>query len=674
MDNYNEQRKELLMAIDQGEEVTDLSLGMYDLTPYFKEDIDKSLAEKIMYINNEKRRIEHIQDKVVCFAPPQENALLKLFKYNRCILSAPTSFGKTLIIKEYIYRIKPQNIVYIVPTNALAYELENSFKNNNAFVEYEIFDRSKLSHYSNDRNDKLLFIGTQEKYLEVKKSLNQKIDLFVIDEAYKLEESTKNQRAFKLSESFLDSIVTTCNKVFLLSPNAIFKGFEKYKFQEIKSNFNPVDKVFKTIKKEDFYDEIEKKSKENKTIVYFDSPQAINSTINKFNSVTDDKNEYIDFLENEYHPEWSVVKLLKKGILVHHGQMPKYIQNKAIKLFNDNNNYNLLLGTKSISEGINTPCKNLFIDMSCNKSKMKGLLLKNTIGRAGRLGQYPIGHIYSTDDIEDIVNQEVDIYLSIAKDEELQEIEESSDETTINELCRKFHIDKEFYNKIRNDYHLSLSTISKIFLVLQEDLKNAGLSTFPFIVLKVFRDYHSFNTDKICICGILQYYYYDKNHNKYSLRTFDDRIKFYNLKSSEKKTPTEIIDYYMKFLYASLDNYFLPIANIAIELSKKYSEWKFGKNILELITTFLERYNKLIIGINDYSSFTNEQKIIVQTLKDYGIIINNSTVNREMIAEIEGRLNIRYSTYDIIRAINYLATNSKNNAKKFLYIKKNYID
>lgn len=378
MDKYNDKRKDLLMAIDQGEKVSDLALGMYDLTPYFNEDISKSLAEKIMYINNEFRQVKHILDKKIYFAPQQEDALNNLEKYNKCILSAPTSFGKTLIVKEYIYKTKPENIIYIVPTNALAYELENSFKSNQVFSDYRIFDRTKSSIDTNEKNSKLLFIGTQEKYLEIRNSVEDKIDLFVIDEAYKLEETTKNQRAYKLSETFLDSIINLSKKVFLLSPNANFIGFEKYEFQILEYNYNSVDKVYKVINESNFYDVVYEKSNNNKTIVYFDTPRAINDSIDNFKSISKEKDdEFIRFLEREYHPEWSVIKLLKKGILVHHGQMPKYIQNKMMNLFVDDKNFNLLLGTKSISEGINTPCKNMFIHMSCKTEKMQG-----QIGRA----------------------------------------------------------------------------------------------------------------------------------------------------------------------------------------------------------------------------------------------------------------------------------------------------
>lgn len=678
MDKYNDKRKDLLMAIDQGEKVSDLALGMYDLTPYFNEDISKSLAEKIMYINNECRQVGHVLDKKICFAPQQEEALNNLEKYNKCILSAPTSFGKTLIIKEYIYKTKPKNIIYIVPTNALAYELENSFKSNQVFSDYRIFDRTKSSMDTNEKNAKLLFIGTQEKYLEIRNSIVEKIDLFVIDEAYKLEETTKNQRAYKLSETFLDSIINLSKKVFLLSPNANFIGFEKYEFQILEYDYNSVDKVYKVIDKSNFYNVVYEKASDNKTIVYFDSPNDINESIDNFQSISkENNNEFIEFLEREYHPEWSVIKLLKKGILVHHGQMPKYIQNKMMNLFISNKNYNLLLGTQSISEGINTPCKNMFIHMSCKAKKMQGLLLKNTIGRAGRLGVYPIGHIFSTENIEELTKNKITVSLSISKDEELKEIEQSNDESAIDQLCKKYNIEKEFYENIRKKYHFSLNIISKILEELQNDLIYSNFSSLPYIAVKIFDEYRWAYIDSKCICGVLQYYYYEGNVERY-LQTYDDKIKFYRFKDKKnkgnKKTDTEIMDYYMRFLYSSLENYIVPIANIGYEIFQRYSDWMFGKNVIECIKNFIDRYNKMIIGIRNYEAFTDEQKIILQTLRDYGIIINNNTINHEMIAEIESRLNIRYSTYDIIRAINYLAINSKNNTERFLNIKKRYID
>ena len=143
-DKYNKRRKKILEELDCGNDLSIMELGMYDLTPYFRTDeFDVSLSEKIMLNKNYERRIRHVSNELY-FSPPQYKALECLFRENRVILSAPTSFGKTLLIKEYIYRQKPKNIVYIVPTNALAYELERSFKENEKFSDYTIFDKKEV--------------------------------------------------------------------------------------------------------------------------------------------------------------------------------------------------------------------------------------------------------------------------------------------------------------------------------------------------------------------------------------------------------------------------------------------------------------------------------------------------------------------------------------------------
>ena len=320
------------MLMDEGNRISNLDLGMYDLTPYYSDNnLSDSLVEKILFVQNDLRQVQHIDDKKVCFSPPQNDALNFLMKNSRCILSAPTSFGKTLIVKEYIFINSPKTVVYIVPTNALAYELENSFKNNNYFNSYNIFDRRKTDVSFPIVEGQSFFIGTQEKYLEIKDTLPDKIDLFVIDEAYKLEESTKQQRGYRLSESFLDSISVNSEKIFLLSPTAKFVGFDKYGFKTYSSTYNAVDKVFRKVEKQSFFQLLYEKSKNEKTILYCDSPSMINDTIDKIDQFDNKKNlDFISFLEKEYHPDWSVVKLLKKGVLLHHGQMPKYVQNKMI--------------------------------------------------------------------------------------------------------------------------------------------------------------------------------------------------------------------------------------------------------------------------------------------------------------------------------------------------------
>lgn len=678
MINYNEKRKNILLKLDENIDVSDLELGMYDLTPYFKDKFDQSLTEMILNIENETREVTHITDKKIFFAPQQEEALNFLTEHNRCILSAPTSFGKTLIVKEYIFRYTPQNIVYIVPTNALAFELETTFKSNKSFSKYIIFDRTKFNSINLNDDRPLLFIGTQEKYLEVKDIFKNKINLFIIDEAYKLKDSVFEQRGYKLSESFIDSISKCSEKIFLLSPNAIFLGFDKYNFQIFNSTYNPVEKVFKIIDEENFFYLLREKSYSEKTILFCDSPESINNSIDYlYTSINTDKyDDFIKFLEREYHPDWSVIKLLKKGILVHHGQMPKYIQNKMLKIFNEDENLNLLIGTNSISEGINTPTKNLFIHPKSSNIIDNKLLLKNTIGRAGRLGMYPIGHIFSTKDLANELNEEIEIKLSISDDESLNEINNTSDENIVKKFCSEYDINEEFYFELKNNYRFSINKLSLILSILKTDQKYPDISALPFMAAKIFKKeypYYKARIDKFCIKGILNYYYCDNNNNKIYLNSFKEKINFLKLKLDHTPSNSDIINYYMRFIYSSLDYYIYTIARIGMDIYIKYPDWDFGENIISIIKEFIDKYNKNFLNLDNYDNFSKEQKIILQSLKDYGIIINKGSITLEMIEEIENKLNTRYSTYDIINAIKYLSKNSPKNKGKFLNLKNKYL-
>ena len=537
-DKYNKQRKVILERIDKGQIVPMIELGMYNLTPYFDmEKFDVSLSEAIMINKNLERQILHI-DKKLFFSPAQYEALKILEEKERVILSAPTSFGKTLLIKEYIYTNKPKHIVYIVPTNALSYELEKSFKENPNFANYIIFDKcsavEKLDGEYID-NENLLFIGTQEKYLEIAKDMIGDIDLFVIDEAYKLHETVSRQRAYKLSETFLDSIANKSKKIFLLTPKARFNGFEKYKFYTHQSSFNAVEKNYIVLEREDFFNLLIEKGNNEKTILFCDTPRQINEACNDIlmvkERVTGILDELIKQLESDVHPEWSVVKLLKCGILTHHGQMPKYVQNKMINLFNSNKQLNILLGTNSISEGINTVTKNLFIHPDYN-NYANTLLLKNTIGRAGRLGEYPIGYIYSTEEIEKSMEKEIEISLAISSEEDLNEIEDSKNDEKILEFSERHKISSDCCKYLLNTYKVSLSKLEKILNALKKDQRYTDISNMVFIAASAFgRDYTGIiDNDKVIIKGYLQKFW-KKNGQAIYLNDFDDWIEYFKEKA-----------------------------------------------------------------------------------------------------------------------------------------------
>lgn len=667
MDKYNDKRKNILQLLDSGNDVSILELGMYDLTPYF--DVNKddpSLYETIMLNKNYERRIMHIEQKDLFFSPPQYDALTCLDNHNRMILSAPTSFGKTLIVKEYIYIKQPKHIVYIVPTNALAYELEKSFKGNKKFDNYLIFDTSSSIMGSNEagfEQDYLFFIGTQEKFLEIDSNFLKNIDLFVIDEAYKLQESVSNQRAYKLSQTFLDSISNKAKQIVLLTPKAIFKGFEKYNFFKFESDFNSVEKSYIVLEKEKFYDELIDKSKNEKSILFCTSPGQINdayaSLKTKINSNT--ITPFSKQLESEIHPDWCVVKLLKAGILTHHGQMPKYVQNKMINLFNESKDYNLLLGTNSISEGINTSTKNLFIHPDYSNFQ-NTLLLKNTIGRAGRLGQYPIGYIFSTTNICNDIEKDIEISLAISDEEELSEIEDSKNEEIIQKCCDEYNIEPVFCKDLMSSYKYSISKMRKIFDALRKDQNFPGISNLPFIAHDAFKKEYTGipNIDAVLIKGYLQMFYiYGESKEKVFLNNFNDRILYFKRHYKQGQNDnTLIINYYLQFIYSTLEYYIMPIVNIGLEIKEKNNNWSFGTNVIKSLEDCRKRYYQKTYGDLNVDDLSDTQRNIITTLKDYGMMSSLKHINTDILQEIESQLKVRYSTIDVLNAIKKLQTKS----------------
>jgi replicative superfamily II helicase len=55
-----------------------------------------------------------------------------------------------------------------------------------------------------------------------------------------------------------------------------------------------------------------------------------------------------------------LIEALKKGIGIHHGLIPKYLQKEIVSLFNKKQ-LKVLISTTTITEGVNTSAKNLIV-------------------------------------------------------------------------------------------------------------------------------------------------------------------------------------------------------------------------------------------------------------------------------------------------------------------------
>lgn len=127
-------------------------------------------------------------DERISLHPEQIQVLEKIEKNRGLIFSAPTSFGKTFVIFEYIARFRPKNVVLVVPTLALIDEYKRKIINQyrNVFKQYKVYlsiDEDKeydLEQYN-------LFLVTHDRVInESIHEIIKSIDFLVIDEVYKL--------------------------------------------------------------------------------------------------------------------------------------------------------------------------------------------------------------------------------------------------------------------------------------------------------------------------------------------------------------------------------------------------------------------------------------------------------------------------------------------------------
>ncbi len=345
---------------------------------------------------------------------PEQRKVLGLIEENRgLIFSAPTSFGKTFIVFEYICRMQPQNVVMIVPTLALIDEYKRKIirQYKEKFSDYNIYlsiDPEKIYDFSK----KNIFIVTHDRVIdESVATLFESIDFLIIDEVYKLQKDSSNNRVLILNIAYYN-MVKRSKKYVLLAPFII--GVENLdKLDDIpafySTNFSP---VVNDVKIYNILDENERNvytdriltsiPPQDNTLIYFPTVVAIDKFIEQAHiqdqSLELDDNpilkDFVSWARREVHPQWSIIKALEKGFLVHHGQLPLGIRMLELSLFNNpDSHFSRLICTSTLLEGVNTSAKNIIITKPCrsyNKT-FDAFDFYNLVGRTGRLYQHYLG-------------------------------------------------------------------------------------------------------------------------------------------------------------------------------------------------------------------------------------------------------------------------------------------
>lgn len=149
----------------------------------------------------------------------------------RILVSAPTSFGKTFLLREIIFlnRERYHNILLVFPTIALLNENTNNINEliRNFNLEYKIVNNV---YTGIDNISKHIFILTPERTLKLlSDNLNLKIDFFFFDEIYKIDEDfNRNENSKKDNVSETKKDIGNRAKAFRIALYLLSKTVNEY--------------------------------------------------------------------------------------------------------------------------------------------------------------------------------------------------------------------------------------------------------------------------------------------------------------------------------------------------------------------------------------------------------------------------------------------------------------
>jgi len=352
---------------------------------------------------------------------PQKEIFDAFQKNKRLIVSAPTSFGKTRIVREMISHNEYKNIALIMPTVSLLSEMYQDLRKG-----MERYTLSKSSKVKIDHSKRYILILTPERmstFLEEHPDFN--IDFFVMDEIYKIDYKLADDR-FRIFSDILYHLAKTTADFYLIGPyitdfshkfrRKFGAKLKCYDLEVVQKDHYSLDNIKNkgqhtieagTIriigdKFENLLRLVSEESIDGKFLIYRYQKRYVENTAIKFLQtfpVKPHNKELTKYLSQTISNDWDLISCIKRGVAFHHGAMPRHIQDLIVDEFNDisNKGIDYLFCTTSLTEGINSAAKNvvLYDKKIGNGDPLKTLDRKNIEGRAGRFMQHFIGRVFN---------------------------------------------------------------------------------------------------------------------------------------------------------------------------------------------------------------------------------------------------------------------------------------
>jgi hypothetical protein len=395
----NEARDLVIRALDRRRLFTgkthDILQGLvreYGLFPYLRDVLELPLADQIAYEAHRPTAWSFREDLV--FHSEQAMVYERLLAGENVVLSAPTSFGKSLVIDAILAARDFSNVAIIVPTLALMDETRRRLSH--------LRDRYKvITHGSQRPAFRNLWVMTQERMLEM--GVPENLDFFVIDEFYKLDPSHSDERSNQLNILLWQLLATGAN-FYMLGPNITSLTPETasgLRATFISTGFSTVATDVERIHSSNtnLPDDLAAACRDvgPGTLIFCSSPRrtrvVANWLMERGVGGGRDLESASDWIGKTYHPDWVLGKALRQGIGIHHGRLPRALGHHIVRLF-DEGRIPFLIVTSTLIEGVNTAAKNVVIlDNKIAKKKYDYFTFSNIRGRSGRMMRHFVGRV-----------------------------------------------------------------------------------------------------------------------------------------------------------------------------------------------------------------------------------------------------------------------------------------
>ncbi|UOX32378.1 DEAD/DEAH box helicase [Flavobacterium sediminilitoris] len=426
------------------------------LKPIFSNDSDNPLEQianfnEDVYLEKEllNKRVENlikINENYYLVTDFQSNLFKNLLSSNYVSISAPTSSGKSFIIKKYIeeqfYENEEYIVFYIVPSRALINQVTEELRldlNNVEIKTAYIEEETEISK-------KVIYVITPERAIKIINSEEALLlpNLIFIDEIQGVEDEYGRGNLFEyVFEEFSKTLPKT--KIItagpnILNPNKLYSDLFNKESEVVSSELSPVFQLKTIISLDEnslgftIYTSEKRTFKVENAIEISSIKKIFNSNIGnaislilsnlikdpnssnliyayrgdyaeiwalKFaneqveqNEIEPEIRDLINYLKEDIHPKYNLILCLQKGIGFHHGTLPEFVRKEIETLF-EKGLIKTLFCTSTLLEGVNLPADNLFI-LKPNKDKipLSNFEFGNLIGRAGRLKNSLYGSIF----------------------------------------------------------------------------------------------------------------------------------------------------------------------------------------------------------------------------------------------------------------------------------------